>query len=73
MHCLYNKIMNFCMHVFYHQIKGGATDNVITEEGVAGLDLLIGGSADKKGVCSVLSLATMKSEMCKAGCSKVSI
>ena len=45
MHCLYNKTMNSCTHVFYHKIEGGATDNVIIEEGarVAGLDLLIGG------------------------------
>ena len=48
MHCLYNKIMNSCTHVFYHQIKGGASDNVITEEGMAGLDLLISRSVDKR-------------------------
>ena len=53
--------------------EGGATDSVITEEGVAALDLLIGGSADNKGVCSVLSLATMESELSKSGYSKVSI
>jgi len=46
---------------------------VITEEGVAALDLLIGGSTNNKGVYSVLSLATMQSEMSKSGYSKVSI
>ena len=59
--------------VYYSTIEGGATDSVITEEGVAALDLLIGGSADNKGVCSALSLATMESELSKSGYSKVSI
>ena len=61
------------MFVYYSTIEGGATDSVITEEGVAALDLLIGGSADNKSVCSVLSLATMESELSKSGYSKVSI
>ena len=61
------------MFVYYSTIEGGATENVIAEEGVAALDLLIGGSADNKRVCSVLSLATMESELSKSGYSKVSI
>ena len=61
------------MFVYYSTIEGGATENVITEEGVAALDLLIGGSADNKHVCSVLSLATMESELSKSGYSKASI
>ena len=46
---------------------------MITEEGVAALDLLIAGSANKNGVCSVLSLATLQSELSKSYYSKVSI
>ena len=56
--------------VYYSTIEGGAIDSVITEEGVAALDLLIAGSANKNGVCSVLSLATLQS---RSGYSKVSI
>ncbi|XP_065892707.1 TBCC domain-containing protein 1-like isoform X2 [Dysidea avara] len=53
--------------------KGGPSDSVITEEGVAALDLLIGGSsADKQGVCSVSSLATTPSQVSKSGYSKIS-
>ena len=48
------------MCVYYFTIEGGATDSVIIEEGVAALDLLIGGS---EGVCSVLSLETMEPEL----------
>ena len=61
------------MFVYYSTIEGGGTDSVITEKGVAALDLLIGGSADNKGLRSVLSLATMESELSKSGYSKVSI
>ena len=64
------------LFVYYSTIEGGATDSVITEEDVAALDLLIAGSAesaDKNGVCSVLSLATLQSELSRCGYSKVSI
>lgn len=54
----------------YSTVEGGASGGVITEEGVAALDLLIGGCTDNKEVCSVLSLATTQS---KSGYSKVSI
>ena len=46
---------------------------IITEEDVAALDLLIGGSADNKAVRSVVSLATMQSELSKSGYPKVII
>ena len=46
---------------------------MITEEDVAALDFLIAGSADKNGVYSVLSLATLQSELSRSGYSKVSI
>ena len=59
--------------VYYSTIEGGATDSVITEEGVAALDFLIAGSANKNSVCSVLSLETLQSELSKSGYSKVSI
>ena len=61
------------LFVYYSTIEGGATDSVITEEDVTALDLLITGSADKNGVCSVLSLATFQSELSRSGYSKVSI
>ena len=61
------------LFVYYSTIEGMATDSVITEEGVAALDLLIAGSANKNSVCSVLSLATLQSELSKSGYSKVSI
>ena len=61
------------LFVYYSTIEGGATDNVITEEGVVALHLLIAGSADKNGVCSVLSLATLQSKLSRSGYSKVSI
>ena len=61
------------MYVSYCTVEGRATDHVITEEGVAALDFLIGGSADGKSVFSVLSLATMPSESSKSGYSKVGI
>lgn len=61
-HCLY-----------YCTIGGGASDSVITEEDVAALDLLISGCTDDIGVCSVVSLATMQSELSKSGYSKVGI
>ena len=61
-------------HCFYYcTIEGGASDSIITEEDVAALDLLIGSSADNKGVYSVVSLATMQSELSKCSYSKVSI
>ena len=52
---------------YYSTLEGGATDSVITEEGVATLDLLIAGSANKNSVCSVLSLAALQSELSKSG------
>ena len=61
------------LFVYYSIIEGVATDSVITEEGVAALDLLIAGSANKNSVYSVLSLATLESELSKSGYSKVSI
>ena len=61
------------LFVYYSTIEGGATDSVITEEDVAALDLLIAGSANKNSTCSVLSLATLQSELSKSGYSKVSI
>ena len=61
-HCLY-----------YCTIGGGAGDHVITEEDAAALDLLISGCADNNGVCSVVSLATMQSELSNSGYSKVGI
>ena len=64
--------MYHCLYIL-STIEGGATDSVITEEGVAALDLLIAGSADKNGVYSVLSLATLQSELSRSGYSKVSI
>ena len=64
-----------CVSLFVYNstIEGGATESVIIKEGVAALDLLIAGSADKSGVCSVLSLATLQSELSRSGYSKVSI
>ena len=59
--------------MYHSMIEGGASDGMISEEGVAALDLLIGGSVDNKGVSSVLSLTTMQSELRKSGYSKVSI
>ena len=67
----YSNYLSWC--VYYYKIEGGATDHVITEEGVAALDFLISGSADNKRVCSVLSLATMESESSKSGYSKVGV
>ena len=61
-HCLY-----------YCTIGGGASDHVITEGDAAALDLLISGCADNNGVCSVVSLVTMQSELSKSGYSKVGI
>ena len=61
-HCLY-----------YSTIEGGTSDSMITEEDVAALDLLIGGSTDNERICSIASLATMQSELSKSGYSKVSI
>ena len=44
---------------------------MITKEDAAALDLLISGCADDNGVCFVVSLATMQSELSKSGYSKV--
>ena len=52
---------------------GRASNHVITEEDASALDLLISGCADNIGVCSVVSLATMQSELSKSGYSKVGI
>ena len=60
-------------YYYYSTLEGGATASVITEEGVAALDLLIAGSTNKNSVCSVLSLAALQSELSKSGYSKVSI
>ena len=61
-------------HSLYNStIAGGASHSVISEEDVAALDLLIGGSTDNKGICSIPSLATMQSELSKSGYSKLSI
>ena len=60
--------MIVCHCFYYCTIEGRAT-----EEDVAALNLLIGGSAENKVVCSVVSLATMQSELSKSGYSKVSI
>ena len=49
------------LYTYYYTIEDEATDHVIAEEGVAALEFLISGSADKKSVCSVLSLVTMPS------------
>ena len=59
--------------IVYCTIVGGASDSVITEEDAAALDLLISGCTDDIGVCSVVSLATMQSELSKSGYSKVGI
>ena len=64
---------SYHLSVYYYTIEDEGTDHVITEEGVAALDFLIGGSTDNKGVCSVLSLACMPSESSKSGYSKVGI
>jgi len=57
----------------YSTIESEASGSVITEESVAALDLLIGGSSNNKGVYSVLSLAAMQSKISKSGYSKVNI
>ena len=62
-----------CVSLYYCTIGGGASDHVITEEDASALDLLISGCADNNGVCSVVSLATMQSELSKSGYSKVGI
>jgi len=59
--------------LYYSTIESEAGGSVITEEGMAALDLLIGGSTDNKGMYFVLSLATIQSEISKCGYSKVSI
>ena len=63
--------MHHCL--YYCTIGGGAGDHVITEEDAAALDLLISDCAHNNEVCSVISLATMQSELSKAGYSKVGI
>jgi len=59
--------------LYYSTIESEVSGSVITEEGVAALDLLIGGSTNNKSVYSVLCLATMQSEISKYGDSKVRI
>ena len=42
------------LYVYYYTIKNGATDHVITEEGVAALDFLIGGYRQQECVFCVV-------------------
>ena len=59
--------------MYYCTIGVGACDNVITEEDATASDLLITGCTDNNRVCSVVSLATIPSELSKSGYSKMGI